>query len=79
MATEDAKAIYRWIVDQNLTRVKRTEIMQKFKGRFSGKRDRMDKALSDLSARSFIFETKEQTAGRMASVYTVNPLLWGRL
>lgn len=78
MATEDAKAIYRWIADQNFTRVKRTEVMQKFKGRFSGKRERMDKALADLSARLFIFETKEKTEGRTASVYTVNPLLWDR-
>lgn len=79
MATEDAKAIYRWIADQNLARVKRTEVMQKFKGRFSGKPERMNKALADLLARSLIIGNKEQTAGRTASVYTVNPLLWDRM
>lgn len=74
--TDDAKAAFRWIMDQDKARFTRNDFLRQFKGRFTGKQERMNKTLAELEALSIILGAKEQTSGRPASVYTVNPHLW---
>jgi len=75
--TADAKAIFKWIEGERLTRFRRGEAYRQFKGRFTGKPERLEKALKDLEARAIITPATEPTAGRSATVYIVNPNLWG--
>jgi len=75
--TADAKAILKWIESERLPRFKKGALWAKFKGRFTGKTGRLDKAIKDLETRSIIFPATEQTPGRPAKVFTVNPALWG--
>lgn len=74
--TADAKAIFKWIESERLTRFRRGEAYRQFKGRFTGKAERLDKAIKDLEARAIVTATTEPTAGRSATVFMVNPALW---
>ena len=76
-ATADAKAVLKWITGGRLCRFKRGEAYRHFKGRFTGKTERLDKALRELQARAIVTEGTNPTDGRTATVFTVNPLLWG--
>lgn len=75
--TADAKAILKWIETERLTRFRKVDLWSKFKGRFTAKTERLDKALKDLKARAIVSPTSEATAGRSATVYIVNSNLWG--
>lgn len=75
--TADAKAILKWIETERLTRFRKVDLWSKFKGRFTAKTERLDKALKDLESRAIVTPTTEPTAGRSATVYIVNPNLWG--
>lgn len=74
--TADAKAIFKWIESERLTRFRRGEAYRQFKGRFTGKAERLDKAIKDLEARAIVTATTEATAGRSATVFMVNPVIW---
>ena len=74
--TADAKAVYKWIMEEKLARFKTSELWGKFKGRFTGKTDRLEKAVKELQARHIITVETEPTKGRAAKVYIANPLLW---
>lgn len=74
--TADAKAILKWIETERLTRFRRGEAYRQFKGRFTGKAERLDKAIKDLEARAIVTATTEPTAGRSATAFMVNPALW---
>lgn len=76
-ATADAKAVFNWIADGRLPRFTKTEAYRKFKGRFTCKPERMDKALRELQTRHIVREATESTAGRPLTVFIVNPLIWG--
>lgn len=76
-ATADAKAIFRWITEGRLCRFKKVDLWAKFKGRFTGKTERLDKAMKELRARHILEVGTEQTTGRAATVFLVNPMLWG--
>jgi len=76
-ATADAKAIYQWIEAGRLARFRRGEVYRQLKGRFTGKQERLDKALRELEARAIVTAATEPTAGRAATIYIVNPTLWG--
>jgi putative DNA primase/helicase len=73
--TADAKAIYQWIIKNQPERFKRGVVYRQFKGRFTGKAERLDKALKELEARSIVARTTEPTKGRTAAIYIVNLLL----
>lgn len=76
-ATADAKAIFNWITEKRLCRFRKGVAYRHFKGRFTGKKDRFDKAIQELEDRSIITSAgKEKTKGRAATVYVVNPTLW---
>lgn len=75
--TADAKALFKWIVAERLARFRKVDLWGKFKGRFTGKSERLDRAIRDLEARAIVTPTTEPTAGRSATVYVVNPNLWG--
>lgn len=72
----DAKAIYEWIESQRLESFTRTDVYRNFKGRFTGKTDRLDKAMTELEERGIVWKKIEQTAGRKATIYSVNPIFW---
>ncbi len=74
-AAADAKEILKWIVKGRLIRFKRGEVYRQFKGRFTGKTERLDKALRELQTRSMVTQVNEPTAGRPATVFLVNPQL----
>ena len=74
--TADAKSIFKWIESERLTRFRRGEAYRQFKGRFTGKAERLDKTIKDLEARAIVTATTEPTAGRSATVFMVNPALW---
>ena len=74
---DHAKAILKWIERERLTRFRKVDLWSKFKGRFTAKTERLDKALKDLESRVIVTPTTEPTAGRSATVYIVNPNLWG--
>ena len=76
-ATADAKAVLKWITEGRLCRFTKGEAYRKFKGRFTCKPERMDKALRELQARHIVTEATERTDGRAATVFNVNPMLWG--
>lgn len=76
-ATADAKAILRWVIEGRLCRFTRGDAYRHFKGRFTGKTERMDKALKELQARQIVTAETEPTPGRPATVLIVNPKLWG--
>lgn len=75
-ATADAKAIYQWIEAGRLARFRRGDVYRQFKGRFTGKQERLDKAFRELEARNIVTAATEPTAGRSATAYIVNPTLW---
>jgi putative DNA primase/helicase len=72
-STNDAKAIYQWIIEGRLERFRRGEVYRHFKGRFTGNTDRLDKALNDLKTRALVKEKREKTTGREATGFNVNP------
>jgi putative DNA primase/helicase len=72
-STGEAKAIYQWIIEGRLEQFSRGEVYRHFKGRFTGKTDRLDNALNDLKTRAVIKQKKERTSGRHATVFDVNP------
>lgn len=74
-ATNDAKAIFKWIMAKRLANFSRGAAYRHFKGRFTGKPDRLDKALNELVARSIVTAAQQQTTGRHATLYLVNPAL----
>lgn len=74
-AAADAKKILNWIVKEQLSRFRRGEVYRQFKGRFTGKTERLDKALRELQTRSMVTEANERTTGRPATVFLVNPQL----
>jgi putative DNA primase/helicase len=76
-ATADAKALLRWITAGRLEHFRRSDLWPKFKGRFTGKTERLDRALKELENRVILVAATEQTQGRAATVYTVNPAIWG--
>lgn len=76
-ATADARAICKWIVAEKLCRFKKAELWARFKGRFTGKSGRLDKAMKELQARHIVEPSSEQTAGRAAMLFSVNPAMWG--
>ena len=76
-AAADAKALLRWIETGRLARFKRGEAYRHFKGRFTGKTERLDRALKELETRAIVAPATEKTPGRAATVYAVNPALWG--
>lgn len=78
-ATADAKAILRWITEERLCRFTRGRAYRQFKGRFTGKTERLDKALKELQSRHIVTAETEQTPGRPATVLIVNPSLWEAL
>lgn len=71
-AAADAKAILKWISAGRLERFARGEAYRHFKGRFTGKTVRLDKALQELERRSIITSSTEQTKGRTATIFIVN-------
>lgn len=75
-STDDAKEILRWALEENLSRFARGLVYRKFKGRFTGKPDRLDRALQDLEERAIVTPVKEKTAGRAATVFVVHSSLW---
>ncbi|MEZ4601432.1 MAG: DUF3987 domain-containing protein [Syntrophotaleaceae bacterium] len=76
-ATADAKAILRWIMEERMCRFRKGLAYRQFKGRFTGKPDRFEKALQELEERAIISAAgKEKTKGRAATVFIVNPALW---
>jgi putative DNA primase/helicase len=76
-ATADAKAIFRWIIEERLCRFRKGMAYRQFKGRFTGKPERLEKALQELEERAIISSAgKEKTRGRAAAVFIVNPALW---
>ena len=75
--TADAQALTNWITEGRLCRFTKRELWAKFKGRFTGKTERLDKALKELQARYIVAAEIEPTTGRPATVFIVNPLLWG--
>ncbi len=76
-ATGDAKAILKWITKERLDQFRRGEAYRQFKGRFTGKTERLDKALRELQTRNIVTEGTEPTRGRSATIFNVNPHLWG--
>ncbi len=78
-AIDDARDIWEWVLEQKLTRFKRGEIYRKFKGRFTGDKERLEKALWEIEERGIAAPVSEKTPGRSATVYVVNKSLWGRL
>jgi putative DNA primase/helicase len=75
--TGDAKAIFRWINEQGLARFKKGDLWARFKGRFTGKPDRMDAALRILEHRHIVTPASEPGRGRTATAFTVNPAIGG--
>ena len=75
-STDDAKEILRWVLEENMSRFAKGLVYRKFKGRFTGKPDRLDRALQDLEERSIVTSAKEKTAGRAATVFVVHSSLW---
>ncbi len=75
-AVDDAKAILHWAIENNLSRFKKGVAYRHFKGRFTGKPDRFDKALQELEERDIVTQSKEKTAGRAATVFVVHSSLW---
>lgn len=77
-ANEDAKAIFRWITENRLCRFRKGMAYRQLKSRFTGKATQFDAALDELEGRAIISNAgKEKGKGRPATVYTVNPALWG--
>jgi len=74
-ATGDAKAILKWITTERLRLFRRGDAYRHFKGRFTGKTDRLDKALGELLKRNMVAEAVEKTGGRPATAFLVNPYL----
>jgi putative DNA primase/helicase len=75
-AAADAKAIFNWITAGNLAHFNRRTLWAKFKGRFTSRPDRLDKALLELERRAIVTASIEQTGGKPATIYAVNPALW---
>lgn len=71
----DAKALLQWFNGERLSRFSRGEVFRRFKGRFTGKTGRLDKALAELQLRQIITPVTESTRGRPATVFIVNPNL----
>ena len=74
-STGDSQKIFAWIVSEKLDQFKRGEVYRHFKGRFTGKTDRLDKALKDLETRAIVTPGTQKTSGRAATLYDVNPLV----
>ena len=75
--TGDSQTIFNWILIEGIERFRRGEVLKRFKSRFVGKRDRLDKALEELEARAIVTKETERTTGRPATVYVVNAKIWG--
>lgn len=76
LATADAKAVLKWISAGRLARFGRGEAYRQFKGRFTGKTERLDKALQELERRSIVTPTAEPTKGRPSTIFLVNLAFW---
>jgi len=72
----DAKAIFKWIISENKTRFSRGEAYRHFKGRFTCKTERLDKALQELEQRAIVSKSSETTRGRPSTVFILNQELW---
>lgn len=72
--TDDAKAIFRWISENNLLLFTKNEVRIALKGRWT-KSERLNRALEELQNRDILGgHYRCKTDGRSATIYPVNPL-----
>jgi len=79
-ATQDAEAIYQWILGRGEARFGRTDCLRKFHGRFTNKK-RYEAALEALRHHNIISEMRSEAdpaTGRSRKYYEINPMLFDR-